>query len=315
MYVGYMCGVVFGDVLLVFLDFVGYDVMCEYYINDGGVQVDVLVCLVYECYCEVNGQEFVICEGLYFGDYLILVGEVLKVKYGDSLLDQFEDVWLVDICDFVISVMMEVICQDLVLLNVYMDVFVSEKVLYGIGWIEVVIDWLCSMDLIYEGVLELLKGKIFEDWELCQQMLFCLISYGDDVDCLVKKLDGVWIYFVFDIVYYWDKIDWGFDQLIDVFGVDYGGYVKCMIVVVKVLLNGCVVLDVKLIQLVKLFKNGEFFKMLKCVGIFVMLCDVVEQVGVDVICFYMLMCKNDVVLDFDFDKVLEQFKDNLVWYV
>ena len=239
----------------------------------------------------------------------------LKAKYGDSLLDQPEDVWLADIREFATSAMMEVIRQDLALLNVHMDVFASEKALYGTGRIEAAIDRLRSMDLIYEGVLEPPKGKTPEDWEPRQQTLFRSTSHGDDVDRPVKKSDGAWTYFAPDIAYHWDKIDRGFDQLIDVFGADHGGYVKRMTAAVKALSNGRVALDVKLIQLVKLFKNGEPFKMSKRAGTFVTLRDVVEQAGADVTRFHMLTRKNDAALDFDFDKVLEQSKDNPVWYV
>ncbi|MTH63893.1 arginine--tRNA ligase [Paracoccus shanxieyensis] len=315
MHVGHTRGAVFGDALSALLDFAGYDVTREYYINDGGAQVDVLARSAYERYREANGQEPAIREGLYPGDYLIPVGEALKAKYGDSLLDQPEDVWLADIRDFATSAMMEVIRQDLALLNVHMDVFASEKALYGTGRIEAAIDRLRSMDLIYEGVLEPPKGKTPEDWEPRQQTLFRSTSHGDDVDRPVKKSDGAWTYFAPDIAYHWDKIDRGFDQLIDVFGADHGGYVKRMTAAVKALSNGRVALDVKLIQLVKLFKNGEPFKMSKRAGTFVTLRDVVEQAGADVTRFHMLTRKNDAALDFDFDKVLEQSKDNPVWYV
>ena len=315
MHVGHTRGAVFGDALSALLDFAGYDVTREYYINDGGAQVDVLARSAYERYREANGQEPAIREGLYPGDYLIPVGEALKAKYGDSLLDQPEDVWLADIREFATSAMMEVIRQDLALLNVHMDVFASEKALYGTGRIEAAIDRLRSMDLIYEGVLEPPKGKTPEDWEPRQQTLFRSTSHGDDVDRPVKKSDGAWTYFAPDIAYHWDKIDRGFDQLIDVFGADHGGYVKRMTAAVKALSNGRVALDVKLIQLVKLFKNGEPFKMSKRAGTFVTLRDVVEQAGADVTRFHMLTRKNDAALDFDFDKVLEQSKDNPVWYV
>ncbi|SMO66450.1 arginine--tRNA ligase [Paracoccus laeviglucosivorans] len=315
MHVGHTRGAVFGDALSSLLDFAGYDVTREYYINDGGAQVDVLARSAFERYREANGLEPAIREGLYPGDYLIPVGQALKDKYGDSLLDQSEDVWLTDIREFATQAMMEVIRQDLALLNVHMDVFSSEKALYGTGRIEAAIDRLRDAGLIYEGVLEPPKGKTPEDWEPREQTLFRSTSHGDDVDRPVKKSDGAWTYFAPDIAYHWDKIDRGFDQLIDVFGADHGGYVKRMTAAVKALSNGRVPLDVKLIQLVKLFKNGEPFKMSKRAGTFVTLRDVVEQAGADVTRFHMLTRKNDAALDFDFDKVLEQSKDNPVWYV
>ncbi|MFD1796410.1 arginine--tRNA ligase [Paracoccus aurantiacus] len=315
MHVGHTRGAVFGDALSSLLAFAGFDVTREYYINDGGAQVDVLARSAYERYREANGLEPAIAEGLYPGDYLIPVGEALKAKYGDSLVDQPEEEWLDEVRDFATDAMLEMIREDLDLLNVRMDVYSSEKALYGSGRIEAAIERLRSAGLIYEGTLEPPKGKLPDDWEAREQTLFRSTAYGDDQDRAVQKSDGAWTYFAPDIAYHWDKIDRGFDQLIDIFGADHGGYVKRMNAAVGALSNGRVPLDVKLIQLVKLFKNGEPFKMSKRAGTFVTLRDVVEQAGRDVTRFHMLTRKNDAPLDFDFDKVLEQSKDNPVWYV
>ncbi|MGP9805480.1 arginine--tRNA ligase [Paracoccus sp. NSM] len=315
MHVGHVRGAVFGDALARLLAFSGHDVTREYYINDGGAQVDVLARSAYERYREANGLEPEIREGLYPGDYLIPVGEALKEKYGDSLLDRPEDEWLAEIRDFATERMMGMIREDLALLGVQMDVYSSEKALYGTGRIEAAIERLQSQGLIYRGVLEPPKGKLPEDWEAREQLLFKSTAHGDDVDRPIQKSDGAWTYFAPDIAYHWDKIDRGFDQLIDVFGADHGGYVKRMNAAVKALSNGRVPLDIKLVQLVKLFKNGEPFKMSKRAGTFVTLRDVVEEAGADVTRFIMLTRKNDAALDFDFAKVLEQSKDNPVWYV
>ena len=315
MHVGHTRGAVFGDALARLLDFAGWNVTREYYINDGGAQVDVLARSAYERYREALGLEPAISEGLYPGDYLIPVGEALKAKYGDSLLDQPEQVWLKDVRDFATEMMMAVIRDDLKLLGVTMDVYSSEKALYGTGEIEAAIQTLRGMDLIYEGVLEPPKGKEPEDWEPRVQTLFRSTAHGDDVDRPVQKSDGSWTYFAPDIAYHYNKVQRGFDQLIDIFGADHGGYVKRMKAAVSALSGGRVPLDIKLIQLVKLFKNGEPFKMSKRAGTFVTLRDVVEQAGADVTRFVMLTRKNDAALDFDFDKVLEQSKDNPVFYV
>lgn len=315
MHVGHTRGAVFGDALASLLDFAGYDVTREYYINDGGAQVNVLARSAFERYREANGLEPEIREGLYPGDYLIPVGEALKAKYGASLLDKPEADWLADVREFATSEMMAMIRQDLALLNVKMDVYSSEKALYGTGKIEAALGKLKSLGLIYEGVLEPPKGKLPEDWEEREQTLFRSTSFGDDVDRPVMKSDGSWTYFAPDIAYHFDKIERGFDQLIDVFGADHGGYVKRMKAAVAALSENRVSLDIKLIQLVKLFKNGEPFKMSKRAGTFVTLRDVVEQAGADVTRFHMLTRKNDAPLDFDFDKVLEQSKDNPVFYV
>ncbi len=315
MHVGHTRGAVFGDALASLLDFAGYAVTREYYINDGGAQVDVLARSAFERYREANGLDPEIREGLYPGDYLIPVGEALKATYGDSLLDQPEAIWLQDVRDFAIERMMAMIRDDLALLNVRMDVFASERAITASGRVEEAITTLRGMGLIYDGTLEPPKGKLPEDWEEREQTLFRSTAFGDDVDRPVQKSDGSWTYFAPDIAYHWDKISRGFDQLIDVLGADHGGYVKRLKAVVSALSNGKVPLDVKLIQLVKLFKNGEPFKMSKRAGTFVTLRDVVEQAGPDVTRFVMLTRKNDAALDFDFDKVLEQSKDNPVFYV
>jgi arginyl-tRNA synthetase len=297
------------------LAFSGWDVTREYYINDGGAQVDVLARSAYERYREANGLEPEIREGLYPGDYLIPVGEALKAKYGTSLLDKPEADWLADIRLFATEMMMQMIRDDLAALNVQMDVYSSEKALYGTGKIEAAINALRDMGLIYEGTLEPPKGKEPEDWEPRMQTLFRSTAHGDDVDRPVQKSDGSWTYFAPDIAYHFDKVQRGFDELIDIFGADHGGYVKRMKAAVSALSAGRVPLDIKLVQLVKLYKNGEPFKMSKRAGTFVTLRDVVEQAGADVTRFMMLTRKNDVALDFDFAKVLEQSKDNPVFYV
>ncbi len=315
LHVGHTRGAVFGDALASLLDFSGYNVTREYYINDAGAQVDVLARSAYLRYLEANGQAVSFEDGTYPGDYLIAVGEALKEKFGDTLVGQPESVWLVDLREYATEAMMDLIRADLKQLGIVMDVFYSEKSLYGTGRIESAIADLGSKDLIYEGVLEPPKGKMPEDWEPRVQTLFKSTDHGDDVDRPVKKSDGAWTYFAPDIAYHYDKVQRGFDELIDVFGADHGGYVKRMKAAVSALSGGTVPLDIKLTQLVKLYKNGEPFKMSKRAGTFVTLRDVVDQVGPDVTRFVMLTRKNDAPLDFDFDKVTEQSKDNPVFYV
>ncbi len=315
LHVGHTRGAVFGDALASLLDYAGYDVTREYYINDGGAQVNVLARSVYLRYLEAHGQEVAFEDGTYPGEYLIEVGQTLKDKVGDAYVGQPEEVWLTEVRDFATEEMMNLIRADLALLGVKMDVFYSEKSLYGTGRIEAALETLESKGLIYEGVLEPPKGKLPEDWEPREQTLFRSTDHGDDVDRPVKKSDGSWTYFAPDIAYHYDKVTRGFDALIDVFGADHGGYVKRMKAAVSALSDGAVTLDIKLCQLVKLFKNGEPFKMSKRAGTFVTLRDVVEQVGADVTRFVMLTRKNDAPLDFDFDKAVEQSKENPVFYV
>jgi len=274
------------DALASLLSYSGYDVTREYYINDGGGQIDVLGRSAYLRYLEANGETVEFPDGTYPGDYLVPVGEALKDKHGDAAS-----------------------------LNVEMDVFFSEKSLYGTGQIEAAIKTLDDKGLIYNGKLEPPKGKTPEDWEPREQTLFKSTEHGDDVDRPIKKSDGSWTYFAPDIAYHYDKIERGFDQLIDVFGADHGGYVKRMKAAVSALSDGEVPVDIKLCQLVKLSKNGEPVKMSKRAGNFVTLRDVVDQVGPDVTRFHMLTRKNDAPLDFDLAKVTEQSKENPVFYV
>ncbi len=315
MHVGHVRGAVVGDALARLLAYAGWDVTREYYINDGGTQVEALARSAFERYREANGLEPEIREGLYPGDYLIPVGEALKAKYGGSLLDKGEEVWLADVRDFATDMMMDSIRGDLAALGVEMDVYSSEKALFGTGKIEAAIKTLTDKGLVYEGTLEPPKGKEPDDWEPRIQTLFRSTAFGDDVVRTVKKSDGTWTYFAPDIAYHFDKVQRGFDELIDILGADHGGYVKRIKAAVAALSEGRVPVDVKLVQLVKLWKGGEPFKMSKRAGTFVTLRDVVDEVGADVTRFIMLTRKNDVALDFDFDKVMEQSKDNPVFYV
>ncbi len=315
LHIGHTRGAVFGDALSSLLDFAGYQVTREYVINDGGSQIDTLARSVYLRYLEAHGQAVSFPEGVYPGDYLVPVGEALKAKIGDAYIDQPEDIWMEEIRNFATDAMMGLIRSDMALLGIEMDVFFSEKSLYGTGKIEACLDALEAKGLIYQGTLPPPKGKLGEGWEPREQTLFRSTAHGDDVDRPVKKSDGGWTYFAPDIAYHYDKIQRGFDELIDVLGADHGGYVKRMKAAVSAMSDGKVPLDIKLCQLVRLFRDGEPFKMSKRAGTFVLLSDVVEQVGADVTRFVMLTRKNDAALDFDLAKATEQSKDNPVFYV
>jgi arginyl-tRNA synthetase len=315
LHVGHTRGAVFGDALAGLLGFASFEVTREYYINDGGAQVDVLARSAYLRYLEARGRAVDFPEGTYPGDYLIPVGRALAEAHGDALVGKPEAEWLPEIRDVATDAMMDLIREDLALLGVRFDRFFSEKSLYGTGRIEAALAALEARGLIYEGVLEPPKGKLPEDWEPREQTLFRSTAFGDDVDRPVRKSDGGWTYFAPDIAYHFDKVERGYDELIDVLGADHGGYVKRLKAVVAALGEGRVPLDVKLCQLVKLMKAGEPFKMSKRAGTFVGLRDVLDEVGPDVTRFVMLTRKNDAPLEFDFARALEQSKDNPVFYV
>jgi arginyl-tRNA synthetase len=319
MHVGHGRGAVFGDALANLLAFSGCEVTREYYINDAGAQVDVLARSAYLRYREALGETITIPEGLYPGDYLKPVGEALAKAHRDALVGKSENEWLPIVRDAAIDAMMEMIRDDLAALNITHETFFSERALHqkrnGVSAIDDAIDWLRAKDLVYEGRLPPPKGQLPEDWEDREQTLFKSTLFGDDVDRALKKSDGSPTYFAADIAYHKDKIDRGYDTLVDVWGADHGGYVKRMTAAVAALSDRRVTLDVKLCQLVKLMRAGEPVKMSKRAGDFVTLREVVDEVGVDAVRFMMLYRKNDAPLDFDLAKVIEQSKDNPVFYV
>ena len=315
LHVGHTRGAVFGDALASLLAFAGHEVTREYYVNDGGAQVDALARSVHLRYLEAHGREVDPATEQYPGDYLVPVGRALKEKVGDDFLDKGEQYWLAEVRDFAVDAIMALIRRDLASLGVEMDVFFSERSLYGTGRIEAAVDALDERGLIYEGTLDPPKGKVPEDWEPRRQTLFRSTERGDDVDRPIRKSDGSWTYFAPDIAYHHDKIQRGFDELIDVFGADHGGYRKRMEAAVAALSDGQVPIDIHLMQLVRLFKDGEPYKMSKRAGTMVLLSDLIEEVGPDVVRFGMLTRKPDAPLDFDLARVLEQSRDNPVFYV
>jgi arginyl-tRNA synthetase len=317
MHVGHCRGAVFGDALASLLNFAGYDVTREYYINDAGAQVDVLARSAYLRYREALGETIEIPEGLYPGDYLVPVGQALAAEYGDKLLTVSEGEWLPAVRARAIAMMMDMIKNDLAALSIKHDVFFSERSLIETGNNRVTetIDYLRSKGDIYEGRLPPPKGAPVEDYEDREQTLFRATAYGDDVDRPLLKSDGSYTYFASDIAYHKNKFDRGFRNLVDVWGADHGGYVKRMEAAIKAITSGKAALDVKIVQLVRLLRNGEPVKMSKRSGDFVTLREVVDEVGKDAVRFMMLYRKNDAVLDFDLAKVIEQSRENPVFYV
>ena len=318
MHVGHCRGAVFGDVLANLLQFAGFDVTREYYINDAGGQVDVLAKSAFLRYREALGDDIgPIPEGLYPGDYLKPVGEALAKEHGPSLINMPEERWLPIMRTFAVNQMMPRIKDDLAALNIKHDVFFSEASLTrnGKNEIEAAIAALRKKGLIFEGKLEKPKGHDDGEWEDRTQTLFKSTAFGDDEDRAIQKSNGGYTYFAGDIAYHHNKLERGFKHLVNVFGADHIGYVKRMKAAVAALSDGKADLDIKVVNLVKLYKNGEPFKMSKRSGTFVTLRDVVDEVGRDPVRFMMLYRKNQEELDFDFAKVTEQSKDNPVFYV
>jgi len=322
MHVGHCRGAVFGDALANLLAFTGFNVTREYYINDAGAQVDALARSAFLRYREALGEHIgAMPEGLYPGDYLKPVGAALAAEYGVALQDRPETEWLPVVRNRAVDMMMAEIRNDLHALNVAHDVFFSERSLIEGARDQVgeTIAALRRADYVYEGRLPPPKGAPIEDWEDREQTLFRATEFGDDVDRPLMKSDGSYTYFASDIAYHKNKVDRGFRSMIDVWGADHGGYIKRVQAAVSavraITQAGNADLDIKIVQLVKLLRGGEPVKMSKRAGEFVTLREVVDEVGKDPVRFMMLYRKNDAVLDFDLAKVIEQSRDNPVFYV
>ena len=318
MHVGQCRGAVFGVALANLLAFAGFAVTREYYVNDGGAQVDVLARSALLRYREALGEAIgPIPEGLYPGDYLKPVGAALVEKYGRDLLDWPADRRVAVARQTAVDMMMAAIRADLAALNVRHDVFFSERSLVEAGndLVAATIAALRAQGEVYQGRLPPPKGAPIEDWEDREQTLFRSTDFGDDVDRPLIKSDGGYTYFASDIAYHKNKLDRGFRNMIDVWGADHGGYIKRMRAAVAALSARHADLDVKIVQLVRLLRGGEPVRMSKRTGEFVTLREVVDEVGRDAVRFMMLYRSNDAVLDFDLAKVIEQSRDNPVFYV
>jgi arginyl-tRNA synthetase len=318
-------GAAFGDALASLLEFAGSNVVREYYVNDAGQQIEQLAYSAYARYLEALGEEmteeaferhFPSRSWEYRGDYLKPVGQALAEQYGSGLRGAAINDWLPRVRDFVVARMMAAIRKDLDALGIHPDVFTSERRdIVEKGKVEEALAELDRRGVLYTGILEPPKGKVPEDWEPRPQTLFRATRFGDDTDRPLRKSDGSWTYFASDIAYHWDKFRRGARTMIDVWGADHGGYVKRMQAAVKAITGGEGALDVKLCQLVRLLREGRPVKMSKRAGTFVTLREVVDEVGKDVVRFIMLTRKNDATLDFDLAKVVEQSRDNPVFYV
>jgi arginyl-tRNA synthetase len=316
LHMGHCRGAVTGDSLARLLEAAGFRVTKEYYVNDAGAQVDTLAKSVHLRYREALGENIgEIPEGFYPGDYLKPVGTILAAEYGDKYVEAPESEWLPVFRDAAIKAMLDLIRHDLGLLNIHHDIFSSEAELQRSGAVDKAMQVLASKGLVYQGTLERPKSiDPHEEWEPVELTLFRSTQFGDDQDRPMKKSDGSWTYFGSDAAYHWQKAQPA-DHLVNIWGADHAGTVKRVQSAVKALTDGRVDLDVKLVQMVRLFRGGEPVKMSKRAGDFVTLADVVKEVGKDVVRFMMLTKRSDTPLDFDFTKVVEASKDNPVFYV
>ena len=316
MHMGHCRGAVVGDALARLLEAAGFRVTKEYYVNDAGSQVDTLARSAHLRYREALGETIgEIPEGLYPGDYLKPVGALLAAEFGDQFVGKPEGEWLEAFKAKTVAAMLDLIRHDLGLLGIHHDHFASEAELQASGKVGAAMENLRAKGLVYEGVLERPKSLDEQDeWEPVELTLFKASQFGDDQDRPMKKSDGSWTYFGADAAYHWQKAE-DADHLVNIWGADHAGTVKRVQAAVRALTDGRVDLDVKLVQMVRLFRAGEPIKMSKRSGNFVTLADVVREVGKDVVRFMMLTKRADTMLDFDFAKVVEASKDNPVFYV
>ena len=315
MHMGHCRGAVIGDALASLLEFAGYAVTREYYVNDAGGQVDILARSAWLRYREALGEDIgEIPDGLYPGDYLKPVGAHLAGLFGARYADAQESEWLELFRSETVAAMLELIRSDLALLGIHHDLFASEAEVQASGAVERTLEALRARGLIYQGTLEAPKGETPDDWEPVELTLFRATRFGDDQDRPMKKSDGSWTYFGADSAYHLQKAEHA-DHLINIWGADHAGTVKRIRAAVTALTDGRVDLDIKLVQMVRLFRAGEAIRMGKRLGNFVTLADMVREVGKDVVRFIMLTRRSDAPLDFDFAKVVEASKDNPVFYV
>lgn len=316
LHVGHCRGAIVGDSLARLLEAAGFRVTKEYYVNDAGAQVDTLARSVNLRYREALGEEIGdIPEGMYPGDYLKPVGTILAAEYGDQFVGKPETEWLPVFRAAAIEAMLKLIRHDLGLLNIHHDKFSSEAELQKTGAVSEALKVLREKDLVYEGTLERPESlDPHDDWAPEELTIFRSTKFGDDKDRPMRKPDGTWTYFGSDAAYHWQKAR-DADHLVNIWGADHAGTVKRVQAAVQALTDGQVDLDVKLVQMVRLFRGGEPVKMSKRAGDFVTLADVANEVGKDVVRFMMLTRRADAPLDFDFTKVVEASRDNPVFYV
>lgn len=316
MHAGHMRGAVIGDTLANLMVKAGFDVTREYYFNDAGTQIDVLARTAYLRYREALGENIgAIPEGFYPGEYLKDVGAALAKRDGAKWQGKDETEWYAPVRDFAVDYMMKMIRQDLELIGIKHDVFSNEREVIENGTLDKVFKKLQDMDLIYQGTLPPPKGKEMDDWEPVELTLFRSSKFGDSSDRPLKKRDGNWAYIMPDIAYHYDMMQRGFKKMINMLGKDHGNYLDKMRPAIAALSNGEATIDVVFNGMVKVLKNGEPVKLSKRSGNIITLREIVEEVGAGVVRFFMMTRTPESEMDFDFTKVVEQSKDNPVFYV
>ncbi len=316
LHVAHSRGAVFGDVLSNLLEFCGYEVTREYYVNDSGSQIIALGESLYKRYKEqLNIKDEDAKIHLYPGKYLIdIANEIIKTD-GDKWINTPLEDRAEYFQNYAIKNILKGINDDLNSIGIYFDKYSSEKDIIKKNYIEKVFSLLKDQDLLYLGNLKKPKGNIDEDWESRKQLLFKSTSFGDESDRPFKKSNNDWTYFANDSAYHYDKLQRGYKKLINIWGSDHIGYVKRMKSMVRSLSNSEVELEINICQLVHLKKDNKPIKMSKRTGNFITLKELTDQVGSDALRYFMLRRKNDAQMDFDLTKVIEKNNDNPIFYI
>ena len=315
LHVGHCRGAILGDSLANLLIFNGNEVTREYYVNDYGSQIKKFVNSVYFRILEtLKKKEFPKSDDLYPGDYIIDIAK--KIIHNKKIKDfsNIENIYK-DLSEESLAISMNMIKENLKILGIKHDFFVHESKLIKDDMVSKTVNKLKHENLVYEGKLKAPKGDPDIKWESRKQLLFNSTKFGDDTDRALQKVDQSWTYFASDIAYHQHKVNRNFDFLINILGADHAGYIKRIIAATNALSKGKNNLTCKVSQLVKLYKEGKPFKMSKRKGDYITVEDLIKEVGKDAVRFMMLSRSNDVELDFDFEKVTEESKDNPVYYV
>jgi arginyl-tRNA synthetase len=315
LHVGHCRGAVLGDALSNLLIFNGNDVTREYYVNDYGGQIKNFVNSVYHRILEITKNiKFPEKEDLYPGDYIIDIAKKIILKNNIKDFSNAEKINKI-LTDESLKYSMELIKENLNLLGIKHNNFVYESEMIKKNVVKNAIEDLKINNYVYTGKLKPPKGEKTKDWKARDQLLFKSTLFGDDIDRPLQKVDSSWTYFAGDIGYHSNKILRKYDILINILGADHAGYINRISSAVKAISKNKVNLICKVSQLVKLYKNGEPFKMSKRKGDYITVEDLIKEVGADSARFIMLSRSNEAELDFDFKKVTDKSKDNPVFYV
>ncbi len=298
LHLGHARGAALGDSLCRLLSKAGYDVTREYYVNDAGNQIHNLVVSAYARYLEALGNESKMPEDGYYGPDIILLGQMMAEKYKEQFVGKLDENYDL-IRQISLDYELDKIKKDLNMFGVEFDLFTSEKSIYDKNLVKESIDLLQSKGYIYEK-----DGAIW----------FRSTDFGDDKDRVLKKSDGSYTYLTPDIANHIEKLNRGNDKLVDIWGADHHGYIARVKAAMQALGYEADKLEVDIIQMVRLIKDREEFKMSKRTGKAVTIRDLVDEVGVDAVRYFFVMRSGETQMDFDLDLATKKSNENPVYY-